>query len=100
VARAAGLDLERIIDVISAGAAASWQLANGGKLMASQDWRAGFRAALALKDLRLALDEARQLGVALPGAEVTASLLQAAVEAGGSDIGYQAIGRPTDDGAS
>jgi 3-hydroxyisobutyrate dehydrogenase len=100
VARAAGLDLDQIIAVINAGAAASWQLANGGKLMASQDWRAGFRAALALKDLRLALDEARQLGLSLPGAEVTASLLQAAVEAGGSDIGYQAIGRPTDGGVS
>jgi 3-hydroxyisobutyrate dehydrogenase len=98
VARAAGLDLEQIIDVINAGAAASWQLANSGKLMAAQDWRAGFRAALALKDMRLALDEARQLGLELPGAEVTASLLQTAVEALGSDIGYQAIARPNDGG--
>ena len=89
-AEAAGADLSLIIETVGAGAAASWQLANTGKLIAAQDWRPGFRAALALKDMRLVLAEADQLGVILNGAPVTMQIFEALVKDGKGDLGIQA----------
>ncbi|MBX3065091.1 MAG: NAD(P)-dependent oxidoreductase [Anaerolineae bacterium] len=91
-ARASGLDVTQIIEVLGAGAAGSWQLANTGKLIDAQDWRPGFRVALALKDMRLALTEAEQLGLDLTGTETTTDMFERLVRSGAGELGVQALG--------
>ncbi len=64
--RAAGLDLNAVVDVISKGAAQSWQMDNRAATMAKGEFDFGFAVDWMRKDLGLALDEARRLGVTLP----------------------------------
>lgn len=63
---AAGLDLGQVVDVISKGAAQSWQMDNRAATMAKGEFDFGFAVDWMRKDLGLALDEARRLGVGLP----------------------------------
>ncbi len=63
---AAGLDLGQVVDVISKGAAQSWQMENRATTMAAGKFDFGFAVDWMRKDLGLALDEARRLGVPLP----------------------------------
>ena len=62
----AGLDIEAVVDVISKGAAQSWQMDNRARTMAAGQFDFGFAVDWMRKDLSLALDEARRLGVPLP----------------------------------
>ncbi len=64
--RAAGLDLDQLVSVISRGAAQSWQMDNRAATMARGEFDFGFAVDWMRKDLGLALDEARQLGASLP----------------------------------
>ncbi len=63
---AAGLDLAQVVDVISKGAAQSWQMENRAATMARGEFDFGFAVDWMRKDLGLTLDEARRLGVSLP----------------------------------
>lgn len=63
---AAGLDLGQVVDVISKGAAQSWQMENRSATMARGEYDFGFAVDWMRKDLGLALEEARRLGVSLP----------------------------------
>jgi 3-hydroxyisobutyrate dehydrogenase len=62
----AGLDIDAVVDVISKGAAQSWQMENRARTMARGEFDFGFAVDWMRKDLALALDEARRLGVPLP----------------------------------
>ncbi len=62
----AGLDAKRVVDVISKGAASSWQMENRGKTMVDGKFDFGFAVDLMRKDLRIAMDEARGNGAQLP----------------------------------
>lgn len=62
----AGLDIERVLDVIGKGAAQSWQLDNRGKTMAADKFGFGFAVDWMRKDLSMAIAEARTNGAALP----------------------------------
>ncbi len=62
----AGLDAERVIDVISKGAAQSWQMENRGKTMIAGKFDFGFAVDWMRKDLSICLAEARTNGAALP----------------------------------
>ena len=64
--RAAGLDIESVTDVISKGAAQSWQMENRYKTMNAGEYNHGFAVEWMRKDLAIALDEARRQGVSLP----------------------------------
>ena len=72
-ARAAGLDIEKVVDVISKGAAQSWQMDNRYKTMAAGEYNHGFAVEWMRKDLSIVLDEARRNGASLP---VTAQIDQ------------------------
>ncbi|MFZ4109697.1 MAG: NAD(P)-dependent oxidoreductase [Polymorphobacter sp.] len=63
---AAGLDLAQVVDVIAKGAAQSWQMENRAATMTRGEFDFGFAVDWMRKDLGLALDEARRLGVTLP----------------------------------
>jgi 3-hydroxyisobutyrate dehydrogenase-like beta-hydroxyacid dehydrogenase len=62
----AGLDIERVLDVIGKGAAQSWQMDNRGKTMAADKFDFGFAVDWMRKDLSIAIAEARTNGAALP----------------------------------
>jgi 3-hydroxyisobutyrate dehydrogenase len=65
-ARAAGLDIEAVVDVISKGAAQSWQMENRIKTMSAGHYDHGFAVEWMRKDLGICLDEARHNGASLP----------------------------------
>ena len=62
----AGLDIDLVVDVISKGAAGSWQMANRGSTMARGEFDFGFAVDWMRKDLGIALDEGDRLGARLP----------------------------------
>jgi 3-hydroxyisobutyrate dehydrogenase-like beta-hydroxyacid dehydrogenase len=65
-AKRAGLDVEAVLEVISKGAAGSWQMENRGKTMAAQKFDFGFAVDWMRKDLGILLSEARRNGAQLP----------------------------------
>jgi 3-hydroxyisobutyrate dehydrogenase len=65
-AKKAGLDVEKVVGVISKGAAQSWQMENRHKTMAAGQFEFGFAVDWMRKDLAIALDEARKNGAQLP----------------------------------
>lgn len=65
-ARNAGLDGEKVVEVISKGAAQSWQMENRYKTMWGQTYDFGFAVDWMRKDLSIALEEARRNGSQLP----------------------------------
>ncbi len=62
----AGLDAKKVIDVISKGAAQSWQLENRGPTMVDDKFDFGFAVDWMRKDLQICLDEGRRNGALLP----------------------------------
>jgi 3-hydroxyisobutyrate dehydrogenase len=62
----AGLDMRVVLDVISKGAASSWQMENRGPTMLQNKFDFGFAVDWMRKDLGLCLDEARRNGATLP----------------------------------
>jgi 3-hydroxyisobutyrate dehydrogenase len=62
----AGLDIEAVLDVISKGAAGSWQMENRGKTMNQGQFEFGFAVDWMRKDLSIVLGEARKNGAQLP----------------------------------
>ena len=65
-AQASELDLDRVLEAISGGAAQSWQMVNRWPTMARDEFDFGFAVDWMRKDLGLALDEARRNGATLP----------------------------------
>ena len=65
-AQHAELDLDKVFEAVSGGAAASWQMLNRWKTMANDEFDFGFAIDWMRKDLGLAIDEARTNGAALP----------------------------------
>lgn len=65
-AERSGLDMDKVIEAISGGAAQSWQMDNRAKTMASDEFDFGFAVDWMRKDLRIALSEARMNGARLP----------------------------------
>ena len=65
-AQGAGLDLDRVFEAISGGAAQSWQMDNRWKSMSEDRFDFGFAIEWMRKDLGLALDEAKSIGATLP----------------------------------
>jgi 3-hydroxyisobutyrate dehydrogenase-like beta-hydroxyacid dehydrogenase len=62
----AGLDAKRVLEVITKGAATSWQMENRGHTMVEGKFDFGFAVDLMRKDLRIAMEEARANGAGLP----------------------------------
>jgi 2-hydroxy-3-oxopropionate reductase len=62
----AGLDMQRVLEVIGKGAAASWQMDNRGKTMIENKYDFGFAVDWMRKDLGFCLEEAKRNGAPLP----------------------------------
>ncbi len=65
-AEKAGLDGNLVLDVISKGAAQSWQMENRGKTMLKREFNFGFAVDWMRKDLGIVLEEAKRNGAKLP----------------------------------
>ena len=65
-AKRSGLDVEAVLDVISKGAAGSWQMENRGKTMDAGTFDFGFAVDWMRKDLGILLEESRRNGASLP----------------------------------
>jgi 3-hydroxyisobutyrate dehydrogenase len=65
-AQAAGLDMAKVLEAISGGAAQSWQMENRWSTMAAGEFDFGFAIDWMRKDLAIALAEARENGIELP----------------------------------
>ena len=62
----AGLDMQQVLEVISQGAASSWQMVNRGPTMIRDEFDFGFAVDWMRKDLGLVLEEGRRQGARLP----------------------------------
>ena len=89
----AGLDMEKVIQAISGGAASSWVLHNRGINVVKNTYPLGFRVRLHHKDLKVALDTARELGVTIPTAALVAQIESGLIAKGYGDDDVSAIGR-------
>ena len=90
-ARAGGLDPAAVQHVIAGGAAGSWALTNLAPRALAGDFAPGFMVLHLVKDVRIALDEARAAGQRLPGLETAANLYEALARAGFEGAGTQAL---------
>lgn len=87
----AGLNLERMLQAISGGAAGSWQLTNLAPRILKRDFEPGFMVKLQQKDLRLVMASANELGLALPGTSLAHQLFNTVEAAGEGNKGTQAL---------
>jgi 3-hydroxyisobutyrate dehydrogenase len=78
----AGLDLKTVLQSVGGGAAASWSLNNLGPRIMERNFEPGFFVEHFIKDMGIALDEAKRMNLALPGLAL-ANQLYLAVQAQG-----------------
>jgi 3-hydroxyisobutyrate dehydrogenase len=89
----AGLDMDKVLQAVSGGAAASWGLSNRAGNMLKNDYPLGFRVKLHAKDLRIALDAARNSGAVLPVAALVEQLEAGLINRGFGDEDVSAMAR-------
>jgi 3-hydroxyisobutyrate dehydrogenase len=87
----AGVNLEHMHQAISGGAAGSWQLSNLAPRVFQRDFAPGFMVKLQQKDLRLVLQEADRLRLALPATSLVHNLFNALESMGAGNEGTQAL---------
>jgi 3-hydroxyisobutyrate dehydrogenase len=87
----AGLDVARVIETISSGAAGSWSLTNYSPRALRGDFEPGFKIDHFIKDLGIALEEARRMKLALPGLALAEQLYIAASAQGRGQKGTHAL---------
>ena len=90
---AAGIDIEAAHRAVSGGAAGSWTLTNRGSNMINNEYPLGFRTRLHRKDLGIALETARDLGVPIPVAAYVEQLETSLVKRGYGDEDVSNIAR-------
>ena len=83
-AKRAGLDAHQVVEVISKGAAQSWQMENRYQTMLDNEYDHGFAVQWMRKDLAFALDEARANGSDLPVTQMVDSFYEEVQEIGGN----------------
>jgi len=80
----AGLDMEKVIAVISKGAAQSWQMDNRAKTMVEGKFDFGFPVVWMRKDLKICMEEANRNGALLPTTALIDQLYHQVIKAGGA----------------
>lgn len=87
----AGLDLARVLESVSGGAAGSWSLSNYGPRMLGGDFAPGFAVDHFVKDMGIALAEARRMRLSLPGLALAEQLYVALQAQGGGRKGIHGL---------
>ena len=93
LAMKSGLDAKQVAEALSGGAAGSWVLQNRAERMIDDEYPLGFRIALHLKDLTIALEQARVVGAALPVSAIAAQIEAGLVARGHGDDDNSALAR-------
>jgi len=87
----ADLDIQRVLDTIGGGAAGSWSLANYAPRARRGDFAPGFKVEHFIKDLGIALAEARRMNLDLPGLALAERLYQETKAQGHGEQGTHAL---------
>ncbi len=87
----AGLDPDKVLKSISSGAAGSWSLSNYAPRMLSNQFEPGFYVKHFIKDMDIALEEARRMELDVPGLELARSLYEKLAEMGEENSGIHAL---------
>jgi 2-hydroxy-3-oxopropionate reductase len=87
----AGADPNKVREALLGGLAQSKLLDTHGDRMIKLNFKPGFRIRLHQKDLKLALQGGRELGIALPGTALAAQLFNTVASNGGQDLDHSAI---------
>jgi 3-hydroxyisobutyrate dehydrogenase len=87
----AGLDLPTVMESVGSGAAGSWSLSNLGPRIINNNFDPGFFVEHFIKDMGIALDEAKRLGLALPGLALAHQLYLAVKAEGHGRDGTHAL---------
>ncbi|MCG8337838.1 MAG: NAD(P)-dependent oxidoreductase [Proteobacteria bacterium] len=87
----AGLDPDGVIDVIGKGAASSWSINNLGRRIVKGDFDPGFFIKHFIKDMGIALDEAKRMNLSLPGLALANQFYVAAAALGYENLGTQGL---------
>ena len=87
----AGLDLDTMLSSVGQGAAASWMLTNLAPRMVKRDFRPGFYVEHFIKDMGIALEEAKKMNLSLPGLSLVQQLYIATKAQGHGRKGTQAL---------
>ena len=90
-ARAAGLDEKTVLDTISTGAAGSWQMTNNGYKILEGNYDPGFFTAHFIKDMKIAVEEAKERDMELPVLEDVLAQYEKLSADGGDLLGTQAL---------
>jgi 3-hydroxyisobutyrate dehydrogenase len=90
-AEKAGLNPDTVLKSITSGAAGSWSLSNLVPRMLKGDFDPGFYIKHFIKDMKIALDEAEQMGMEAPGLALSKSIYDQMAEKGEENNGTQAI---------
>jgi 3-hydroxyisobutyrate dehydrogenase len=86
-----GLDRQAVIDIVGKGAAGSWSINNLGPRIVADNYAPGFFVEHFIKDMGIALDEARAMGLALPGLALVHQLYLGVKAQGYGRDGTQAL---------
>jgi 3-hydroxyisobutyrate dehydrogenase len=87
----AGLDLETMLSSVAGGAAGCWALSNLAPRILKRDFEPGFFVEHFIKDMGIALDEARRMKLALPGLALVHQMYVSLQANGGGKHGTQAL---------
>ena len=90
-AKNSGLNPQNVLKSITSGAAGSWSLSNLVPRMIDEDYAPGFYVKHFIKDLKIALDSAKDMGLRTPGLELALSLYEELALNGGGNSGTQAL---------
>jgi len=90
-AQQAGLDLGKALEAVRGGAAGSWSLSNYGPRMLKGDFEPGFLVDHFVKDMGIALNEAKAMQLSVPGLALAHQLYVALQAQGGGRNGTQAL---------
>ena len=90
-AHAAGLDLATVLKSVGSGAAGSWSLSNLAPRIIDDNFDPGFYVEHFIKDMGIAIQEADQMGLCLPGLSLARQLYNAVASQGGGRMGTQAL---------
>ncbi|WP_188203855.1 NAD(P)-dependent oxidoreductase [Desemzia incerta] len=90
-AKAAGLDIEKVVDTVGGGSAQNWSLTNYAPRILKEDYSPGFFVKHFVKDLKIALEEAQRMNLNLPSTALAEKLYEELEGKGKGNDGTQAL---------
>nr|WP_256137822.1 NAD(P)-dependent oxidoreductase [Enterococcus avium] len=90
-AKAANLDVEKVLETLAGGAAQNWSMSNYAPRILKADYSPGFFVKHFIKDLKIALDEAEKMHLNLPATKLATELYERLADQGFDNDGTQAL---------